>query len=131
MNAAQREVIAAAMDRIIPPGPGPGAGAANAIGYVDWMMASGSFPPTLERLADGAALLDSLARALCGAGFAACGPEERDAVLARLQATPHPRAQRCFAALVTTSIAGFLCPPAYGGNRGGVGWADAGYLPHP
>jgi hypothetical protein len=130
MTTGEREVLVAAMDRVLPAGAGVGATAANAIGYVEWLEESRRLGATWERLRECAALLDSLAAAMWATGFAACSAEEQDAVLARLQATPHPTTRRLFAALVQTTLAGFLCPPEYGGNRNGAGWREIGCTPH-
>jgi gluconate 2-dehydrogenase gamma chain len=131
LSAAQRATLGAAMERILPGGDGPGATDANALGYVDWLTRQPRFAPAAHTLATGLALLDSMAAATAGAPFAACPPAGQDEVLRRVQMTPHPTVQRFFVMLVRMTLDGFLGAPAYGGNRGGSGWAYIGFDPHP
>jgi hypothetical protein len=131
VTPAQRATLAAAMDRVLPGGKGAGATAANAVSYTDWLFANGAFAGAEAKVAAGVSLLDSLASAMWASDFAACGPAERDAVLARLTEVPHRTAQRFFDDLVLLSLTGFLCAPRYGGNAGGLGWKSIGFVPHP
>lgn len=131
MTAERRRTLAAAMDRILPPDGGPGASDAHAIGYVDWLIGQIFFRRAARELDAGLDLLDSLAAALWKKEFAACDAVERDAILAEVQRVPHPVAQRFFRMLVHMTLAGFLCSPEYGGNRGCVGWRFIGFTPHP
>lgn len=77
----------------------------------------------------GLELLAGLSRDLFGMDFADLPGEDQDAVLRRVASVPHPAARRFFAALVNLALAGFLCDPAHGGNRNGVGWRYIGYSP--
>ena len=133
LTPARRRALAAAMERILPSGGdgSPGAAEAHAVGFADFIVGRAPFAPAAPALETGLALLDTLARATAGADFADCGPGERDAVLLRVRETPHPTVQRFFTVLVRLSVTGFLCHPAYGGNRGGAGWAFIGFAPHP
>jgi gluconate 2-dehydrogenase gamma chain len=127
----ERLVLIAAMDRILPGGSGPGATAANAIAYADWVTRQQEFQPRSHAWRTGLALLDELAVVMWGKSFLACGADEQDAVIQRAQEVPHPTVRRFFATLVEVTLAGFLCPPSYGGNRGRVGWQYIGFRPHP
>lgn len=127
LTEQQRRVLVAATERVLP----SGAAEADVVAYADWMAGEGCFQPAVRRLATGLDLLDSLAGTLWNRGFAACLPAEQDAVLERVQGTPHPTMQRFFATLVTVTLSGFLCPPGYGGNRGGRGWRYIGFAPRP
>lgn len=131
LTPGEREVLAAAMDRILPAGECPGATRANAIAYADWVLARDSAGGAAAAVASGVALLDSLAQGMWGCGFAACPPDQRDAVISRLEGVPHRGAQRFFSTLVMLTLTGFLSPPRYGGNRDRVGWDFIGYTPHP
>jgi hypothetical protein len=131
VTPAQRATLAAAMDRILPGARGAGATAADAVSYTDWLFANDAFASAEAKVAAGVSLLDSLARGMWETDFAACGPGERDAVLARLTEVPHRTAQRFFTDLVLLSLTGFLCAPRYGGNAGGIGWKSIGFAPHP
>lgn len=130
--AARRRTLAAAMDRVLPGGEAfPGAAGAHAVGFAEWLAREGELAPAAPVLAAGLALLDALAAALAGREFAACAPEERDEVLRRVRATPHPTVQRFFVMLVRMTLTGCFGPPEYGGNRGGAGWEAAGFHPRP
>lgn len=131
MTPAQRRTLESAMERILPSGDGPGAREANAIGCMDWLVRQPVYARVEQRLLFGLGLLDSLATSLHGRPFADCAPEQQDAVLRRVQQIPHRTAQRFFSQLVWLTLAGFLCPPEYGGNRGRAGWSFIGFEPHP
>ena len=132
LTDAERRTLAAAMDRVLPGGEGPGAAGANAVGYAEWAARQPGFgEPARHALATGLRLLDSLAAALWERPFAECAADERDAVLRRVEETPHPTIQRFFVLLVRMTVTGLFCAPSYGGNRGGAGWAWIGFAPHP
>jgi hypothetical protein len=125
----QRRTLAAAAGRILPSDDGPGALETGAAEYV--MAALGE-----ERLRDlyplfihGLDRIDQIAREAFGTDFTAAGPEQRDEVLRRLQALPHPAIRQFFARLVRLCVEGFAGPPNSGGNRGGLGWRYLGYPP--
>lgn len=125
LGERERRTLEAAMERILPAGEGPGASQAGAIDYVDWLVAQRSFQSSLPGLTTGLRLLDTLA----GGAFADRSEAERDVVLGRVQKVPHPTIQRFFVQLVSATLAGFLCDPRYGGNRGRVGWKSIGFEP--
>ncbi|MGH7718256.1 MAG: gluconate 2-dehydrogenase subunit 3 family protein [Gemmatimonadaceae bacterium] len=127
----QRQMLAAAMERILPAGRGPGATDADAIGYVEWWTQQDRFQSYVPCLATGLALLESVAVTMWGKSFVACTALEQDAVLRQLQNVPHATVQRFFVMLVRMTLAGFLCAPSYGGNRAGVGWEYIGFTPRP
>jgi hypothetical protein len=128
----ERSTLAAAMERILPPGNGPSATEVNAVGYAEWMVSGPNFTVAARAVLEtGLDLLDLLADTLWGRPFALCAPEERDAVLRRAQETPHPTVRRFFLMLVRMTLTGFFCAPSYGGNRNGAGWASIGFVPHP
>ncbi|HEU4559058.1 MAG TPA: gluconate 2-dehydrogenase subunit 3 family protein [Longimicrobium sp.] len=132
LSEAERRTLAAAMDRILPPeGGAAGAAGADAAGYAAWAAGRSFFARERRLLDAGLPLLDAMAVGTWGRPFAECAPAERDAVLERMSKVPHPTARRFWTALVGMTITGFLAPPAYGGNRGGAGWAAIGYQPHP
>jgi gluconate 2-dehydrogenase gamma chain len=125
----QRRILVAAMERILPSEPGPGATDAHAIGYVEWITQEDCFQPLSPCFTSGLTLLESLATAMWGKSFPVCRAEERDAVLQKVQSTPHPTARRFFVMLVRMTLTGFLCDPRYGGNRGEIGWEYIGFSP--
>ena len=131
MTPEQRDTLAAAMDRVLPSDHGPGAATANAIGYVDALVAAGRDARLQGPLTRGLALLDGMAMAMHGQPFARCTAAARDAVLRALHRAPH-RTTRDFAWLLTRlTLRGFLCDPRHGGNAGGVGWTHIGFVPSP
>lgn len=131
MTESEMRILAAAMERILPGDHSTGASDAKSIVYAEWKSEQAHFRSTLGCLTTGLALVDSLAVAMWESDFADCKPGEQDAVLEKVQDTPHPSAQRFFAVLVKLTLAGFLCSPKYGGNSGGLGWKYIGFTPHP
>ena len=131
MTGEQRRTLGAALERILPSDDGPGAAEAGSVEYAERALAEPRFRDAAARVLAGLDLLDSIAAGLWGERFSACSGEQRDAVLRQLQAIPHPTAQRFFPLLVRLAVAGFLCAPAHGGNRGGVGWEYIGFDPRP
>lgn len=130
MNAEQRRVLAAAMDRILPGGKLPGASAANAIGYVDWLTRQPVFRSAEQCLLDGLAHLESLARGRYGGNFADCSAEERDVLIRELVNARAAGEIEFFDMLMRTTLVGAFCSPAYGGNRNAVTWQAIQYEPH-
>jgi hypothetical protein len=131
LTAAEREALAAALDRILPSEAGFGAADSNAIGFIDWLATRQRFAATMSTLRNGVPLLDAIAEGTWQKPFVDCSPEERDAVLVRVQQTPHPSPQNFLRALVRVALAGSFCAPEYGGNRRETGWAFTGFQPHP
>jgi hypothetical protein len=131
MTPQQRQVLAAAMDRILPSENTAGAVDAHTIGYAEWVVQQDEFRSAEHCFASGLALLDSLAISMWGKYFPACTATERDAVLGQVEGVPHRTIQRFFSMLVRITLAGFLCAPSYGGNRNRVGWSYIGFVPHP
>ena|SRR3989442_11136069 len=127
MTPEERETLLAVMERIVPADDFPGATDAGAIDYAEWVNRQPWFQSVYPRFAAGLGLLDSLALGLWGRPFPRCRAEEQDVVLQRLQAIPHPAVQRFFGMVVKMTLAGFLCSPDYGGNRGRVGWSYIGF----
>ena len=127
----ERQTLRSAICRVLPSGDGPGASDADAHRFVEWLIRQPAFSPRLACLRSGLALLESTAVAQHGASFHTCAPPLQDAVLRQAQRTPHRTIQGCFATLARVTVAGFLCPPEYFGNRDAVGWSYIGYSPTP
>jgi hypothetical protein len=118
------------MDRVLPAGDHePGASAANAIGYLRWLAAQPEFGESWPLMRLGVDMLDHIARVAHDRGFADCDAAQRDMVLLRLVEVPHPGTQKFLVLLIRATLAGFLCPPSFGGNAGGVGWTSIGFAP--
>jgi gluconate 2-dehydrogenase gamma chain len=126
----ERRALAAAMERILPEDErGAGAIGAGAPEFVDWLTDQSSFAQVRGEMRAGLKMLDAITRVHCGSTFAECAPAEQDTILHQVQQVPHPSARRFFSALVRVTVAGFLCPPEYGGNRQRAGWKFVGYEP--
>jgi gluconate 2-dehydrogenase gamma chain len=93
---------------------GPGFVALDPVARIAWRARLADWR---RRYADGIALLDRLA----GGDFTAAAPEDQDEILAR------PDAAEFTALLFQHTIEGMYADPAYGGNRGRVGWQDIGF----
>ena len=131
LSDEERALIAAVMDRILPEDDGPGAKTADSMAYLDWLLAQPHFGRSVATLRKGAALLNDFAMAGQGKRFVDCSEPERDRVMDALQQVPHPAVQDFFVIVIRTTLAGFLCPPHYGGNRARAGWSYIGFSPHP
>ncbi len=123
----RRRALAAATERVL-----PGAVEAGVPDYIDYWMRREPFASHVEPLFRiGAVHLDRLARAAHDKPFAACRPQQQDAILRRFQQGA-VRAKRFhsntfFEHLVRFTIEGFLADPSYGGNRDRVGWKFIGH----
>ncbi|SRR5260221_6904291 len=131
LSSEEMSLLASAMDCILPSDDGPGASTAGAIGYAQRVIDREDFKDRMPCLVTGLDLLERMARAACGRGFAECDANQRNEFLALLQKVPHASVQRFFVTIVSMTVAGFLCDPDHGGNRGAVGWRFIRYIPHP
>ncbi len=115
-EAADLEAIAA---RIIPDDDTPGARAAGVIYFIDQAM-GGFMAPAADELRTGLAQLNqSLGED--GRRFAQLSESDQDAALTAIE-------HGGFFDLVRfLTLAGFLCLPTQGGNRGAVGWKLIGF----
>ena len=120
-SAADAREVEAIAERIIPSDDGPGAKEAGALYFSDGGLvtfAKDQRPIFRDGLADLSkrvqATFPSTRR------FSALTPAQQDQLLKSMEETPFFQAMR-FAA-----IAGVLCLPQYGGNRGFVGWKAIG-----
>ncbi len=127
LTDCERELLKAAMERILPSGDGPGATDADAIAYAEWIVGQDLFQPRLSGLRFGLHLIDLFAVRRWRKPFLSCDAVERDEVMRRLQQAPLEPAREFFALLVRMTLAGFLCPVEYGGNRNRVGWTFIGF----
>lgn len=126
MTESQRRIFIAAADRVLPGVEGPGATEARAVDYLERLWREPMFRTAEKSFSDGLALLDDLARGLFGQGFADCPAEQRDAVLRKLEAIPHPTARRFLVSLVRVTLSGTFCHPIHGGNHEAVSWRALG-----
>lgn len=126
---ARGATLAAAVSRILPPNEEhPTADEAGVTSYV--AEAAAEAPSRLLQVwAQGLDMLEDMARARHGRGFAACPPHWQDEVLVEIQRVPHPLMRRFFDLLIDWTLEGWLCDPRHGGNRDRAGWRMVGYQP--
>jgi gluconate 2-dehydrogenase gamma chain len=123
MTREQQRALAAAVERILPSDDGPGAKETGAAAYIERLLETDGFRSWQPLFDDGLDRFEELAQELHGQSFSAGSPEQRDEVLRRFQAEPDRLRRIFFRKLVSLSLEGFLCDPAHGGNRGGLGWS--------
>jgi gluconate 2-dehydrogenase gamma chain len=126
LTSEQQRVLAAAAERILPSDDGPGAAETGAAGYIERLLETRRFRSWKPLFEQGLEHLEGIAAELHGRSFADCGGEDRDEVLRRLQSHPDRLLQAFFRQLVSLTLECFLCDPAQGGNRGGLGWSYLG-----
>lgn len=122
VEAATLEAIAA---RVVPgDADDPGAREAGSVIYIDRMLAGfGRDQQTLYRV--GLRRLDAHTHARDGRAFTDLSPSEQDDLLSEMESSD---ALGSFFAVVREHVVqGFVCDPAYGGNRDGVGWKAVGF----
>jgi hypothetical protein len=123
----QRMTLEAAACRVLPSSDGPGAREAEAVAFIEWMIRQPCFDRRWPSFVVGLQLLDAAASSQHGVSFHACPAAAQDALLTGLTTVPHATVRWFFAMLVRLTVAGFLSPPGYPGNRDGVGWQCMGY----
>ncbi len=126
MTEDLRKVFVAAADRILPGIHGPGATAAHVLGFLEELCEEPVFRQAEVGFTSGLHLLQDLARDLYSCDFNKCSSAERDEIMVRLQAIPHPIVNRFLVQLVRITISGTLCHPVQGGNRDAVAWRALG-----
>ena len=130
LTAAQRLLLASALDRILPAGDGrPSARELGVMDGADWLLRQPDLAPTLPVLRAGLTLLDAASLSTTGRSFIEADATQQDAALLAIQNAPHPTVQRFMTLLVRLALTGALGEPALGGNRDGAGWRYIGYEP--
>jgi gluconate 2-dehydrogenase gamma chain len=130
LSGAEATTIDAMAARIIPgDADDPGAREAGCVIYVDRMLAGfGREQQSLYRA--GLRALDDHCREQLGDRFSALDVAAQDRVLADVERSweDGPGTLGHFFRVVREHVVqGFFCDPAYGGNRGGVGWRLVGF----
>ena len=154
-NNAEADMVAALVDRLIPPSPsGPGAVESGVVTFIDRQLAGaygagagwymrGPFaegtpsqgwqfsltPARVYRLSLEA--LGRVVQAEHGKPVSELSPEERDALLTRMEKQPFDLgglpSTVFFEQLLANVNEGYFADPLYGGNRGGAVWKQIGY----
>ncbi len=133
LNPHEARTAAAVFERLFPADEhGPGAVEIGVVTFVDRALA-GAYGDHVETYRLGLAALDGAARSRWGTPFADAEPTWRDELLSALERSEVPGwripAQRAFFDLLLRHLQeGLFADPAYGGNRGKLGWR---FLGHP
>lgn len=127
LTPQQIATLSAVTERMMPSDDGPGAAEANVMGHIRWLFRQPQFQSRRQRLTSGLDLLQSLARDRFNQDFTVCAPGQKDQVLEDLRKVHHPIVWRFLADVLSWTLAGFLCDPAYGGNSDRVGWTLIGF----
>src|SRR5919199_5542773 len=128
----EARTAAAIFERLFPADEhSPGATEIGALTYLDRALA-GAYREKSEVYRIGLAALDLAARRRYGAPFAECGPVRQDALVAELERGELPDfkvpPQRDFFEMLRAHLQeGLFADPAYGGNRGKLGWRVLGH----
>jgi gluconate 2-dehydrogenase gamma chain len=130
LTAAETEILAAIVDRLIPSDDlGPGALAAGALRFIDRALSEAE-SSSAEAYRAGIAALDRYCRYSRGAAFGELSPRDQDSVLIDVQTgaatgagTGFEGSSAAFFNLVKDHTwQGTFGDPQYGGNAGFVGW---------
>lgn len=125
-------LVEAAAARIFPTTSTPGATEAGAVNYVERLLAE-AYPELAPLYRSGCRALDRHAKRRFGAGFLLIAVTEQDTVLRDFEAGRVPdfkSASDFFEMLRSHTMEGVVGEPAYGGNRGLVGWRLVGFPGH-
>jgi gluconate 2-dehydrogenase gamma chain len=131
LNATEAGILEAVVARLIPgDDSGPGAKEARAADYIDRSLA-GYLAGSRKAYADGLAAVDTYAQSSKGSPFAKLSPADQDAILTAMQKNEAtgfaPNSAAFFNQVLTHTIQGTFCDPAYGGNANFIGWDMIGY----
>ncbi len=117
--------LGAAVDRIL-----PGAVDAGALIYIERSVGRRPFKALRRDFMLAGLEMNRLARTQHRRAFAACTPEQQDAILSAFRAGRvsgrRLDGRRTFEHLVSLTVESYLGDPSYGGNRDQVGWHMAG-----
>lgn len=132
LGPAEARTAAAVFERLLPADEhGPAAPDIGVVAYLDRALA-GAYRDQAEGYRSGLRALDRAARAAHGTVFAGCSADQRDALLAALEAgtlpgMATPPQQAFFQTLREHLQEGLFADPAHGGNRDLLGWRLLGH----
>jgi gluconate 2-dehydrogenase gamma chain len=132
LSPAEWKLVEAISGRIIPTDDEPGAIEAGVVNFIDKALANEekALVPVYKAGLPG---VDRAANARFKKSFVELAPAEQDEVLAALESgkVPWPKmgvaAAQFLTILTAHTVYGFVCDPAYGGNRDYAGWKVVGY----
>jgi hypothetical protein len=120
LTPAENKTLEAFIDRLVPKDEnGPGAVECGAAVYIDRALA-GFLAPEKVAFSEGLAGVETLARSTHNAAFTELSPEDRDALLASMEAGTSTRA--FFNRVRRLTLEGMFSDPYYGGNKNFAGW---------
>lgn len=127
----QRTALAALCAHLLPGDDGPGAADAGCADFIALQLARPEFGLLRGVAQSGLQALDAAARQHAAARFADLTDDQREQVLAKLRADQRRGfdGDRFVHLMLVLVLEGFLCDPAHGGNRDGVGWRYVGFTP--
>jgi gluconate 2-dehydrogenase gamma chain len=131
-DSTQRRLIEVIVADIIPDDDGvPGAREAGVADFIDAALAGSEdrFRPLYVAALEG---IDAHCQAVYSADYAECNPEQRVQVLEQLEVgtldgNKDAWVTGFFFVLWVHTVEGYLCDPAYGGNKNLVGWRAVGF----
>jgi gluconate 2-dehydrogenase gamma chain len=130
LSAEEWTLLAAISERILPSNEGPGAREAGVIDFIDRQLATPAVHPLAEAVHQFAASMFDWEKRR-GTRFSALPEAEQDRALTALAAgkldLDFDSQAAVFEFLHSLTLEGFLSDPAYGGNRGGIGWRAIGF----
>jgi gluconate 2-dehydrogenase gamma chain len=106
-TAAQRALLTALSERIIPTTDTPGAIAAGVPAYIEKLLADWALPVDADVVTEGLDRLDAVAQAEFGTSLVKAGAERQDALLTRAMSDMLPGGRAFFEALRQMVIAGY------------------------
>lgn len=122
MNADQRKILDAFIDRIIPKDElGPGAVECGVGEYIDRCLAD-YLAAEKPLFLDGLANLDVFALRTQGVAFASLTADKQDAVLTAIENNQAPNLRGFFNRARRLTLEGMFGDPVYGGNKNFAGW---------
>jgi len=131
LGGREAQTLEAIAARLIPSDEnGPGALEAGAPRYIDRALGD-ALAPWLPAYRQGLAAIEAAAQAAHSRPFDAIDPGAQDTILERLERGELPGflpdSAGFFELLLSHTIQGTFCDPAYGGNRDFIGWEMIGY----
>jgi len=122
VDAAQKRILTAVIDRIIPADDFASASQAGVMVYLDRQFV-GDAVAWAGPILDGLATLEQSARDRMGKAFANMTEAQQDALLTEIEHQPF------FRELVVLTSEGFYADPGNGGNLDEVSWKMIGFQP--
>jgi gluconate 2-dehydrogenase gamma chain len=127
----QHRALDALCAHLLPGDDGPGASDAGCADFIAAQLARPEFDLLRAVAQSGLQALDAAAQQHAAARFGDLTDDQREQVLANVRADKRRGfdGDRFVHLVLVLVLEGFLCDPAHGGNRDGVGWRYIGFKP--